>query len=103
MAVNLKTILKSTGIPTTYGRFKSAQTPPYVIYTLDDTDNLVADNAVYYTVENYRIELYSKDRDLVSEAKIESVLNANEISWDKSETYIEKEKLVLMVYEIQIR
>lgn len=102
MAVNLLTLLKTTSIPTAYSKFKTVQTPPYITYRLDGTDNLVADNKVYLVKEDYRIELYSANRDLISEGKIEAVLNANEIVWNKSESYIESEQLVLMIYEIQI-
>ena len=100
MAVNLLTLLKSTNIPTAYGKFKTVQTPPYITYRLDNTVNVFADNKVQAVVNNYRIELYSGDRDLVSEGKIETALGANELPWDKTEIPLPEENLVMVVYEI---
>lgn len=101
-AAELRTVLKSTGLPVAYRRFKQAKTPPYILFYLEGTDNFAADNVVYETCESYLIELYSKDRDLVSEGKLEDALDAAEIVWDKDETFIESENIVMMVYSIQI-
>jgi len=100
--VELHTALKSTGIPVAYRKFKKAQTPPYITYYFVGTDNFGADNVVYAKNENYVIELYSRDRDLASEIKIENVLDSSEIYWDKDESFIESENLFMMIYEIQI-
>ncbi len=102
MAVNLLTILKTTGIPVAYNRFKVVQASPFIVYTLVDTDNFAADGMVYAKRENYVIELYSSNRDTVSEGKIETALNTNEIFWDRTETYIPSEQLTLVAYDVQI-
>jgi len=46
------------------------------------------------------VELYSKTKDPTSEALIEGLFDANEIYWDKTETYIESEGLYQVLYEI---
>lgn len=102
MAVNLLSILKSTNLPVAYMKFDHPQKPPYVIYRSITTNNVAADNMVFSVIEDYMIELYSNARDLISEGKIENALNQNKIFWNRSQTYIDSEKLNLAAYSIQV-
>lgn len=98
----LFTLLKSTGLPVAYHHFTTPPTPPYLAYLFAYSDNFGADNRVYSKASNYQVELYTVKKDLASEALLENALDAAEIYWEKSETYIESEKLYQVIYEIGI-
>ena len=96
----LFTLLKTLNMPVAYHHFTSPPSPPYVVYLFAYNTNFGADNKVYSGAKNFQVELYSKAKDLASEKLIEDLLDANEIYWDKSETYIDSEGLYQVLYEI---
>lgn len=98
--VSLYTMLSSLGLPVSYRFFKSPPTPPYIIYLFSYSDNFGADNKVYSKEDNYQVELYSTEKDLASEKKIEDLFDSNDIYYDKTETYIDSEGLYEVLYEI---
>jgi hypothetical protein len=96
----LFTLLKSTGLPVAYHHFTSPPTPPYIVYLFSYSSNFGADNKVYDAEKNYQVELYTTKKDPASEKLIEDLLDANDIYWDKTETYIDSEDLYQVLYEI---
>ena len=96
----LFTLLKTTNIPVAYHHYESPPSPPYVVYLFSASSNFGADNKVYNGEKNFQVELYTKTKDPASEALIEGLFDANEIYWDKTETYIESEGLYQVLYEI---
>lgn len=101
------TILKATGYPVAYSRFISSPTtplpsPPYIAYLSAYSSNLIADNKVYKKINNLQIELYTTKKDLVAEKKIEDLLDANEIAYESTETWIDTEKLFQKLYEMRL-
>lgn len=96
----LLTLLKSTGLPVAYHHFTSPPTPPYIVYLFSYSSNFGADNKVYDAEKNYQVELYTTKKDPASEKLIEDLLDANDIYWDKTETYIDSEGLYQVLYEI---
>jgi len=96
----LFTLLKSTGLPVAYHHFTSPPSPPYIVYLFAYSSNFGADNKVHSQADNYQVELYTKTKDPAAEALIEGLFDANEIYWDKTETYIESEGLYQILYEI---
>ena len=48
------------------------------------------------------MELYSNQKDFKSESQIESVLERNEIVYNKTEEYISSEKMFEQVYEFEL-
>ena len=99
-------ILKSIGFPYAYDHFAEGEAPdpPFVCYLLPGSDNFSADGKVYYRISEVRVELYTDFKDLASEQKIEDALDAAGIFYNKTETWIDSEKLyeVLYVFEIPI-
>ena len=83
-----------------YHHFTSPPSPPYIVYLFSYSSNFGADNKVYDAEKNFQVELYTKAKDLTSEALIEGIFDATEIYWDKTETYIESEGLYQVLYEI---
>ena len=96
----LFTLLKTLNLPVAYHHFTSPPTPPYIVYLFSYSSNFGADNKVHSQADNYQVELYTKTKDPTSEALIEGLFDANEIYWDKTETYIDSEGLYQVLYEI---
>ena len=99
-------ILKSIGFPYAYDHFAEGEAPdpPFVCYLLPGSDNFSADGKVYYRISEAQVELYTDQKDLAAERKLEDALDACGIFYEKSETWIDSEKLyeVLYVFEIPI-
>ena len=95
-------ILKTIGLPITYYQWDAPPALPYLVYLMTDTDNFGADNKVYVGATGYNIELYSNKKDPASELPVEEVLNNNDIFWDKTEVYIDTEKMFQVTYSITI-
>lgn len=103
----LYTILKATGFPVAYSHFNATTntplpSPPYITYLSAYSSNMKADNKVYKKIDNFQIELYTKTKDLVSEKKLEDLLNMNEIAYESTETWIESEQLFQKIYEVRL-
>ena len=102
----LKTVLDSTGLPVVYHSFKSAglevKPPPYIIFILKNSDNTGADNKVYYKQNYYNVELYTNKKDINTEQKLEDAFDKASIFYDKTESYIDEEKMFDILYEILI-
>ena len=96
----LFTLLKSTGLPVAYHHFTSPPSPPYIVYLFAYSSNFGADNKVHSQADNYQVELYTKTKDPAVEALIEGLFDANDIYWEKTETFIESEGLYQVLYEI---
>lgn len=97
----LLTIIKETGIPFAYDHFAEGESPepPFICYLLPGSDNFAADGRVYFKINEVRIELYTDSKDLSVEQKLEDVLDAHEIFYNKSETWIDSEKLYEVLYQ----
>lgn len=96
-------MLKEIGIPYAYHHFAEGESPepPFICYLVDSSDNFAADGIVYDKIDVINIELYTDKKDPDSERKVEDVLTAHEIYYEKSETYIESEKLFEVIYEFE--
>ena len=100
---NIKALLDTTGFPVAYNHFKSRVAFPFICYMADSSDNFHADNKVYKEIQHLRIELYTKQKDLISENKLKQALDG--FSWEQvSETYINdsNEKYYQIIYEMEI-
>lgn len=97
----MKSVLDKVGIPTAYQTFKKEQALPYLIFMQTGSNNVSADNVVYYKNNSYVIELYSEDKAFKLEEKIEELLTEHEIYWEKSEDIrLEDEEITQVNYYI---
>lgn len=101
---DILTILNEVGIPYAYHHFAEGDSPapPFICYLLPESDNFSADDMVYQKINVVQIELYTNKKDLTSEAAVESVLDQNGIFYNKTEVWIESEKLYEIVYEFEM-
>lgn len=100
----LTAILNTIGIPYAYDHFAEGESPkpPFLCYLLPGSSNFSADGKVYHRVSEVRLELYTDYKDLASEQKVEDALNAAGIFYNKTETWIDSEKLYEVLYSFDM-
>lgn len=76
---------------------------PYICYLSTNSNNFFADNKVAQKAESVDIELYTDTKDIASEELVEEKLNANNLPWEKTETYIDSEQCYQITYTIEVR
>ena len=93
-------ILSETQIPFAYHHFAEGESPepPFICYLLPGSNNFAADGKVYYKINEVHIELYTDLKDLAVEQQLEDVLDEHGIFYNKSETWIESEKLYEVLF-----
>lgn len=96
-------ILEALRLPFAYDHFAEGESPepPFVVYLYPGTNNFAADNVVYYPVNQVNIELYLNKKDINIEKILEQLLNNAEIFYEKSEVWIESERLYEVVYSFE--
>lgn len=100
----LLSILDSIGIPYAYDHFAEWESPepPFLCYLLPGSDNFSADGKVYHKISEVRLELYTDYKDLASEQKVEDTLDAAGLFYNKTETWIDSEKLYEVLYSFDM-
>lgn len=96
--------LKQNGLDVTYYSYPEEEAPPlpYCVYYYPSSDNFSADNTVYSHITALNIELYTENKSLAEEAKVEAMLSNYGIFWNKSESYITSEKMYEVLYEMEV-
>lgn len=97
-------MLQKTGIPFAYDHFAEGESPepPFICYLLPGSNNFAADGKVYFRINQVRIELYTDSKDLAVERKVEMVLDESGIFYNKSEVWIQSEKLYEVLYSFEV-
>jgi len=98
--INLKEFLEQTGLPVVYHHWESPPDPPYIVYVFTDSENFGADDRVYARGDDYDVELYSDKKDPVTEKILEDLFDEYDIFYEKSEVWIESERMYEVIYEI---
>ena len=101
---NLVEMLQELKIPFAYDHFAEGESPepPFICYLIPGSDNFAADGKVYFKMNEVRIEMYTDFKDLDLESRVESVLDGHEIYYNKSETWIQSEKLYEVMYAFEM-
>jgi len=93
-------------VPFAYHHFAEGEAvePPFICYLLPGSNNFSADGKVYHKISEVHIELYTDLKDLTVEQQVEDVLDEHGIFYNKSEVWIESEKLyeVLFSFEMEV-
>lgn len=99
-------VLKEIGLPFAYAHFAEGEAPepPFICYLLPGSNNFAADGRVYFKANEVYIELYTDFKDLSVEQRLEAVLDKHGYFYNKSETWIDSEKLyeVLYIFETEV-
>lgn len=91
-------------IPFAYDHFAEGESPdpPFICYLLPGSNNFSADGRVYYKISEVHIELYTDLKDLSVESAVEAVLDKYGIFYQKSEVWIESERLYEVLYNFEM-
>ena len=100
----LVSIIQEMNIPCAYDHFAEGESPepPFICYLIPGSDNFAADGKVYFKMNEVRIEMYTDFKDLDLESRVEGVLDGHEIFYNKSETWIQSEKLYEVMYSFEM-
>lgn len=101
---NLVEMLQELKIPFAYDHFAEGESPepPFICYLIPGSNNFAADGMVYFKLNEVRIEMYTDFKDLDLESRVEGVLDRHEIFYNKSETWIQSEKLYEVMYSFDM-
>ena len=91
----VKALVEEMGLPYAYDHFAEGESPdpPFICFLYPKAENFGADNLVYHHFNRLDIEVYTDYKDPDMEANIEEVLTAHELYYEKSEVWIETEKM----------
>ena len=101
---NLVEMLQELKIPFAYDHFAEGESPepPFICYLIPGSNNFAADGMVYFKLNEVRIEMYTDFKDVALESRLEDVLDRHEIFYNKSETWIQSEKLYEVMYSFDM-
>ena len=93
-------MLEETSLPIAYDHFAEGESPdpPFICFLFPGSDNFSADGKVYLKVRQVNVELYTDEKAPSLEQKLETVLDRYGLFYEKSETWIEEEKLYEVLY-----
>lgn len=96
-------MLSQVGLPFAYDHFAEGESPdpPFICYLIPASDNFAADGSVYFKVNEVHIELYTDSKDLSVEEAVEAVLDSHGIFYDRTEVWIESERLYEVLYSFE--
>lgn len=101
---NLIAMMEEMGIPFAYDHFAEGESPepPFICFLSPGSDNFAADGRVYFKVRQIPIERYTDEKNPETESWVETVLDGHGIFYDKTEVWIESEKLYEVLYSIEL-
>lgn len=97
-------MVKEFGLPYAYDHFAEGESPepPFVVYLYPNSDNFAADGKVYFKKDRLHVELYTDSKDIDLEKQIEDVLEAHGFFYNKSEVWIQSERLYEVLYQTEV-
>jgi len=97
-------MLRELKLPFAYDHFAEGESPepPFICYLVPGSNNFAADGKVYFKINEYHIELYTDEKSPELENSLEVVLDNHGIFYNKSETWIESEKLYEVLYTFEM-
>jgi len=100
----IASMIAEVGIPYAYYQFPedTIEGPPFICFYYPKDANFDADNTPYAPATALTIELYTDEKDFELESTLEGVLISHGLNFDKSETYLDSEKMQMEIYETEI-
>ena len=100
---DLMELMEEIGLPFAYDHFAEGEAvdPPFITFLLPSSDNFSADGIAYLKIDVVHIELYTDEKNPETEALVEDVLDGHGIFYDKSEVWIESERLYEVLYSFE--
>lgn len=100
----VNTMIAGLNLPYCYYEFPDGteQAPPFVCFYYPGTDDVFADNKNYSRIEQLTIELYTDNKDIALEASLEAILAAHELTYVRTDTYIDSERMHMTSYNLEV-
>lgn len=97
-------MVAAIGVPYAYYQFPegTAQATPFVCFFYSGDNDMKADDSNYQKIEHLIIELYTDNKDFGLEATVESTLSSYGMVWTRDEEWIESERMLEVVYEMDV-
>ncbi len=97
-------MLQETDLPFAYDHFAQGESPkpPFLCFLYPNEESFGADNHVYFHTPHMDLEVYTDYKDPELEQEIEEMLDAHELFYEKSEVWIESEKLYEVLYSVTL-
>lgn len=103
---NLLSIMREIGFPFAYHHFAEGESPnpPFLLFLTPASSNFSADGETYFKANEVHVELYADYKNPVLEEQVEAVLDRHGIFYNKTEAFIESEKLyeTLYIFEMEV-
>ena len=92
------------GLPFAYHHFAEGESPnpPFLLFLSPGEHAFGADNLMYYSFKKLDIELYTDEKSPETEERVEEILKQHNIFYNKSEVWIESERLYEVLYETEV-
>ena len=100
----IEKMLERMNIPFRYFLFeeKEAVEPPFLVWYLPESNNFFADGIVYEKIARLNLELYTDQKDFEVEERLESLLETEDMAWNKTEAFLDEEQLYEVLYEMEV-
>ena len=97
-------VMEAIGLPYAYDHFAEGESPspPFLCFLCPGSNNFGADGRVYFKADEVDIELYSDRKDPELEQRVEAVLDGRGIFYNKTEVWIESERLYEVLYSFEM-
>ena len=96
-------MVSEIGFPFAYDHFAEGESPepPFLCYLLPGSRNFAADGRVYHKLNEVRLEFYTDRKEPEMELRVEDVLDGHGVFYNKSEVWIESERLYEVLYSFE--
>ena len=100
----LMEMLEEAALPVAYDHYAEGEAPdpPYILFLYPASRNFGADGRVYYKINQVDVELYTDLKDPDLENRLETVLDRHGLFYEKSEVWIESERLYEVLYSFEV-
>ncbi len=97
-------MLAEASLPVAYDHFAEGESPdpPFLVFLFPSSDNFSADGTVYQKIDELHIELYTDRKQPDVESTLEAVLDRHGVFYNKSEVWIETERLYEVLYSTEV-
>ena len=97
-------MLAEVSLPVAYDHFAEGESPdpPFLVFLFPSSDNFSADGTVYQKIDELHIELYTDRKQPDVESALETVLDRHGVFYNKSEVWIETERLYEVLYSTEV-
>lgn len=98
-----KELERSMPVPTAFASFDEEQNGDYACWITDEITTLYAGNSKIISEIFIRFELYTRTKDVALEDRVEAVLNAMDLPWEKqAEIWLANEEVFMILYRFSI-